>query len=98
MPPSSGLCATIGRKVSDEWVVPLCNLHHRSLHDSGNEEAWWGEHRIDAVSESQRLWEERRSPGPLPAPARPEGADSTPTAIEEPQAEPAAGALRARAE
>ena len=25
----------LGRKVSDEWTVPLCAIHHRALHDAG---------------------------------------------------------------
>jgi hypothetical protein len=36
--------------------VPLCRLHHRALHDDGNEEAWWQHHRIDPVPEAHRLW------------------------------------------
>jgi hypothetical protein len=50
----------LGSKVSDEWVVPLCNLHHRALHDCGAEEAWWKAHNIDAAAEAKRLWCERR--------------------------------------
>ena len=30
-----------GMKVSDEFTVPLCRIHHRQLHDAGNELAWW---------------------------------------------------------
>jgi len=30
----------LGRKASDEWAVPLCALHHRSLHDAGDERRW----------------------------------------------------------
>jgi hypothetical protein len=30
-----------GRKVSDEFTVPLCRTHHRQLHRSGNELKWW---------------------------------------------------------
>jgi len=52
----------LGSKVSDEWVVPLCNLHHRALHDGGNEEAWWAEHKIDAASEAARLWSQQHAP------------------------------------
>src|SRR4029077_20885146 len=51
----------LGQKVSDEWVVPLCNLHHRALHGIGNEETWWAQHSIDALAEAQRLWRERSS-------------------------------------
>jgi len=61
----------LGSKVSDEWVVPLCNLHHRALHDTGNEELWWKAHNVDAAVEAERLWCERRPPQPLEAPARP---------------------------
>jgi hypothetical protein len=30
----------LGRKVSDEFAVPLCRGHHRAVHRSGNEQAW----------------------------------------------------------
>jgi hypothetical protein len=30
----------LGRKVSDEFIVPLCSLHHRELHQNGDERAW----------------------------------------------------------
>ena len=46
----------LGLKVSDEWTVPLCNLHHRALHDAGDEERWWAEQSIDARAEAERLW------------------------------------------
>ncbi len=46
----------MGKKVSDEWVVPLCVLHHRALHDVGSEETWWQEHHIDALTEAEKLW------------------------------------------
>jgi hypothetical protein len=31
----------LGRKVSDEFTVPLCRVHHRELHRRGDEKAWW---------------------------------------------------------
>ena len=31
----------LGRKVSDEFTVPVCRLHHRELHRHGDETAWW---------------------------------------------------------
>src|SRR5262249_45005041 len=31
----------LGRKSSDEFVVPLCRIHHRLVHRVGNEPAWW---------------------------------------------------------
>jgi hypothetical protein len=59
----------MGKKVSDEWVVPLCMLHHRALHDVGSEETWWQEHKIDALTEAEKLW---RQSHPVEAPALPE--------------------------
>jgi len=57
----------LGSKVSDEWVVPLCNLHHRALHDCGAEETWWKAHNIDPISEAERLWRTRQKPSETPA-------------------------------
>ena len=31
----------MGRKVSDEFTVPLCRTHHRDNHRFGDEQAWW---------------------------------------------------------
>ena len=31
----------LGRKVSDEFTVPLCRGHHREVHRCGDEAAWW---------------------------------------------------------
>ena len=31
----------LGRKVSDEFAVPLCRSHHRAVHRAGDEQAWW---------------------------------------------------------
>jgi hypothetical protein len=33
----------LGRKVSDEYTVPLCRAHHRQLHRTGNEMNWWAQ-------------------------------------------------------
>ena len=46
----------LGRKVSDEWAIPLCAIHHRALHDFGNEEAWWKQLKLDPLKEAERLW------------------------------------------
>ncbi len=50
----------LGRKVSDEWVVPLCAIHHRSVHDRGNELEWWKAMDIDARKEARTLWRSSR--------------------------------------
>src|SRR5262249_48548865 len=31
----------LGRRVSGEFTVPLCRVHHRDLHRQGDEAAWW---------------------------------------------------------
>jgi hypothetical protein len=49
-----------GRKVSDEFTVPLCRLHHRELHRSRNEPLWWKTARIDALPIARELWEATR--------------------------------------
>src|SRR5262245_17554879 len=46
----------LGRKVSDEFTVPLCNLHHREVHTRGNEEAWWQENKLSPLATAQELW------------------------------------------
>ena len=53
---------SMGSKVSDEWTVPLCITHHRSLHDVGIEEDWWREQEIDAKTEATKLWQQHRQP------------------------------------
>ena len=44
----------LGLKVSDEFTVPLCNGHHDSLHNTGDERAWWARHGIiDPLADGQ---------------------------------------------
>ena len=59
----------LGRKVSDEWVVPLCALHHRSLRDVGDERRWWESHGIDPLAVAERLWGEKQIPKQIYKPA-----------------------------
>ena len=54
----------MGRKVSDEFTVPLCSTHHRELHGSGNEPAWWQAQGIDPVPVARHLWQQSRQPEP----------------------------------
>ena len=46
----------MGRKVSDEYAVPLCRAHHRDNHRFGDERAWWSKAFIDPIEVSQKLW------------------------------------------
>jgi ERF superfamily protein len=64
----------LGRKVSDEFAVPLCRGHHRSAHCSRDERAWWKQAGIDPIKIARKLWKtthgqgERRSQPRLPRP------------------------------
>jgi hypothetical protein len=46
----------LGRKVSDEFTVPLCRGHHREVHRSGNEAAWWTNAGVDPTVTAHALW------------------------------------------
>lgn len=46
----------LGRKVSDEFTVPLCRAHHHELHRHGNERAWWANLQIAPLPVAQELW------------------------------------------
>ena len=50
----------LGRKVSDEFTVPLCRGHHREAHRSGDEAAWWKEAGVDPTVTARALWLEPR--------------------------------------
>ena len=47
---------TIGRKVSDEFTVPLCRGHHREVHRCGDEASWWKKAGIDPTAAARVLW------------------------------------------
>jgi hypothetical protein len=53
----------LGRKVSDEFTVPVCRVHHRELHRHGDEAAWWQKIKIDPLPIARRLWQRARSNG-----------------------------------
>src|SRR5262249_7098185 len=75
----------LGRKVRDEFAVPLCRGHHRAVHRSRDECAWWRQAGIDAIKVARSLWRETRGLGQRrskrPALPRPHhaGASSNPT-------------------
>jgi hypothetical protein len=54
----------LGRKVSDEYTVPLCRAHHRELHRYSDEAAWWQKAAINPTASARALWLQTH---PLPA-------------------------------
>jgi len=67
----------LGRRVSDEFIVPVCRVHHRELHRSGNEAAWWQKFNIDPIPVALRLWQHTRSDDRTSPDARAEPKAST---------------------
>jgi hypothetical protein len=51
----------LGRKVSDEFAV--CRGHHRAVHGSRDERAWWRQAGIDPIKVARRLWRQTRGMG-----------------------------------
>jgi hypothetical protein len=66
----------LGRKVSDEFTVPLCRTHHHQLHQSGNETAWWQamDQGIDPLEIAKSLWQESHRPNGIAVTTPPAGA------------------------
>jgi hypothetical protein len=55
----------LGRRVSDEFIVPVYRVHHRELHRSGDEAAWWRRFNIDPLTVALRLWQQTRGDSEL---------------------------------
>ena len=53
----------LGRKVSDEFTVPLCRTHHRQLHRIGKELKWWAtmNSNLDPLEIAKGLWQQSRT-------------------------------------
>ena len=47
-------------KVSDEFTVPLCAIHHHYIHTTGKEREWWQERNIDPLKIANALWRQSR--------------------------------------
>jgi hypothetical protein len=52
----------LNRKVSDEYTVPVCRVHHRELHRYGDEASWWAGANVDPLPIALELWRRSRSP------------------------------------
>jgi hypothetical protein len=46
----------LGKKVSDEFTVPVCRTHHREIHSHGNERAWWHAKNLEPLAIAETLW------------------------------------------
>jgi hypothetical protein len=46
-------------------TVPVCRVHHRELHRSGDEAAWWRRLNIDPLPVALKLWQRTRADGEL---------------------------------
>jgi hypothetical protein len=68
----------LGRKVSDEFAIPLCRSHHRALHRSGDEARWWSAPGIEPVKLARKLWRNTRLPGMTTRTRAAPGADVVP--------------------
>jgi hypothetical protein len=51
----------LGRKVSDEFAVPLCRVHHREAHRAATEQAWWQARGIAPLEVADKLWQQTQS-------------------------------------
>jgi Rad52/22 family double-strand break repair protein len=49
----------IALKVSDEFTVPLCAIHHSENHATADERRWWQERKIDPLTVAAELWGKR---------------------------------------
>lgn len=50
----------LGHRVSDEFTVPVCRVHHRELHRAGDEAAWWHKLNVNPLPVALRLWQHTR--------------------------------------
>jgi hypothetical protein len=57
----------LGRRVSDEFTVPLCRVHHRELHRQGDERSWWNRANIDPMPIALRFWQHTKGIFPVPS-------------------------------
>ena len=73
----------LGRRVSDEFTVPLCRVHHRELHQKGDERTWWNKFNIDPMPIALKFWQLTRGipTGPQSTPEPENSAGGTPEVI-----------------
>jgi hypothetical protein len=47
-------------KVSDEFTVTLCAIHHHHIHTTGKEQEWWQERNIHPLKVAKGPWQKSR--------------------------------------
>ena len=50
----------LGLKVSDEFTVPLCAIHHNEVHKTGREQQWWIDRNVEPLKIAITLWRDSR--------------------------------------
>jgi hypothetical protein len=60
-------------KVSDEFTVPLCAIHHHNIHTTDREQEWWQERNVDPLIVARNLWQQSRKHHPAAHEANPVG-------------------------
>jgi hypothetical protein len=78
----------LGRKVSDEFIVPLCRGHHREAHRSGDETSWWSKAGIDPIGAARTLWTETHPLRPVAKARNPDQATASRAASSDPTSVP----------
>jgi hypothetical protein len=48
----------MGLKSGDQWIVPLCRIHHNEVEGFGNERAYWRWRKVNPVPLARQLWNE----------------------------------------
>src|SRR4029078_1380619 len=61
----------LGRKVSDQYTVPLCRAHHREAHRAARELSWWQSRGIAPLAVAEALWQRGQSGQALTEPSTP---------------------------
>ena len=54
----------LGLKVSDDFTVPVCAIHHNHVHTLGKEQERWQKQNIDPLKVARALWQERQEQHP----------------------------------
>jgi hypothetical protein len=67
----------LGWKVSDEFVAPLCRIHHRAVHRVADERGWWKQVGIDPIKIARKLWRNSRLNESSPRPPLGAGPSAT---------------------